>query len=92
MINKIQIKFWKRKYCEGKIISQFVARDIRREVEVIDSSTIEDGYILAKVRTWNTLHEIKGIEKKPEFGEVERLHVKDLWNWTGQTWGGQVLK
>lgn len=92
LIHKIRTIYWKIKYRQGKIVSHFVARDIRREVMVVDSSEIEEGYIIAKVRTWNVLYDIKGIEKKPEFGDVERLRIKDLWSWMGQPWGGTVPK
>jgi hypothetical protein len=87
---KIRLWYWKRQYRSGCVVSSFLAPDIRRDVEVIDASRVEDGVISARIRTWNVLYAIKGIAPEPPFGEVREIAIKDLWTWTGELWGGRV--
>ena len=83
---------WKRRrtYRAGEICTKFVARDVFREVQVIDVSDIDIGIILGRVRTWNVLHQSKGFKEKPPFGDVERLELHSLWDWAGKPWVGPV--
>lgn len=90
LIKKFQIRFRRNKYRRGAVFTRFVACDIRRDIEVVDASEIDNGYITAKSRTWNVLYAIKGIAAKPEFGEPERLAIAELWKWEGPSWGGPV--
>lgn len=90
LLNMLRVWRWRRQYRVGSVVTQFVAKDIRRDVEVIDCSELDSGLILGRVRTWNVLHARHGIKAKPSFGEARRLHICDLWHWPGPDWGGPV--
>src|SRR4051794_32834584 len=90
VLQKLRLWFWKRRYRPGRVVTEFVAPDIRRDVEVIDVSRIASGVIVARTRTWNVLYVIRGFETEPPFGDVCELAIKDLWKWGGQPWGGPV--
>ncbi|HVV99083.1 MAG TPA: hypothetical protein VHB77_02015, partial [Planctomycetaceae bacterium] len=85
-----QLRYWKLTYRPGRIIRRFLARDIRREVEVVDVSRIESGVISARIRTWNLLYAARKLVPQPPFGEVREVEIRNLWQWTGETWGGPV--
>ena len=72
----------------GKPLSRFIARDVRREILVVNIDEIESGYILAKVRTNNLLYLSKQLTAEKQFGEAEQIPIEGIWNWTGQSWGG----
>ena len=72
----------------GEPLSRFVARDVRREILVINIDEIESGNITAKIRTNNLLYLSKNLTGESEFGEPQRMPIKEIWNWTGQSWGG----
>lgn len=76
----------------GARLSQFLAPDVRREVEIVDASELAEGYVSARIRTWNVLYAVNGIAAMPEFEAARRVAIADLWNWTGQPWGGPVPK
>ncbi len=80
----------RRLYRSGTVVSGFVARDVRRDVEVVDASGIDRGIISARIRTWKVLYAAKEITPKPLFGEVVTVAIEDLWDWSGQPWGGPV--
>ena len=88
--NKIRLWRWRRRYRPGQVVTEFIARDVRRDVEVVDVSSIEAGIISARVRTWNVLYAIKGIAPMPPFQDVRKIEIKDLWRWSGEPWGGPV--
>jgi hypothetical protein len=90
MLNKFRLWRWKRAYSIGKIVTRFIAPDIRRDVDVVDTSEIESGVITVRTRTWNVLYHIKEIKEKPPFGDVRRIEIRDLWKWEGELWGGPV--
>jgi hypothetical protein len=89
-LKKIRVWRWKWLYRPGRIISRFLAPDVRRDVEIVDVSLIETGIIVAKTRTCNVLYAATGIAPEPGFGEVRKIEVKNLWNWSGEPWGGRV--
>jgi hypothetical protein len=74
---------WRRTYRVGTEISRLVAPDIRRDVQVLDTSTIAEGVITARVRTWNVFDVVKGIAEEPSFGAEQKLQVQKLWEWQG---------
>jgi hypothetical protein len=78
----------RKRYRAGAVLRRFVACDIRRDVEVIDASEIDDGFVTARVRTWNVLHASKGIAPEPEFDEPRRMEIDGIWEWKGPSWGG----
>lgn len=84
------IRNWLRRgtFQEGKILSHFIARDVRREVEVVSTERIDEGIILGRVRTTNVLYVHRGFIEQPDFGPVRELRIDDLWHWTGKSWGG----
>jgi hypothetical protein len=57
---------------------------------VIDTSEIDIGTILARPRTWNVLYVMRELEGKPPFGGIRAIQIRDLWEWTGEPWGGPV--
>lgn len=69
----------RRKYRTGARIRRFLAPDLLREVEIVDASEIDDGYVRARSRTWNVLYESKGLRKAPELGEARRVSIEELW-------------
>ena len=91
-IRRLEVSAWRKKYRVGQVVTQFIARDIRREVEVVDVSEIENGLISGRTKTWNVLYAIRGIQKEPQFGEIRQLEIKRLWCWKGESWGGPVPK
>jgi hypothetical protein len=80
-----------RTYRAGRILCRFVAKDVRREIEVIDAARITVGVITARTRTWNLLHVRTGLVSKPDFKAAREVRINDLWKWNGQPWGGPVL-
>lgn len=90
ILYNVQIWMWKRKYRPNQIVTHFIARDVRRDVQVIDVEEITKGIITVRTKTWNVLYAIKGIAEEPQFGEIRRIEIKHLWNWSGALWGGPV--
>ncbi len=80
----------RKKYSVGAKLTRFVACDIRREIVVVDASSIDTGYITVRSRTWNVLYQIKGNTAIPPFDEPKRVEIVSLWNWDGPSWGGPV--
>jgi hypothetical protein len=80
----------RRLYQPGRVVSQFLAPDVRRDVEVVDASGIDTGIISARIRTWNVLYAAKELAPEPMFGDVVTVAVDGLWAWSGERWGGPV--
>lgn len=78
----------RRTFREGEIVSQFIAPDVRREVLVVSAARIEEGIITGRVKTTNLLYVAAGLVQEPEFEPARELILDDIWNWTGQPWGG----
>ncbi len=78
----------RRVYKPGRVLSRFIARDVKREVEVVSVDRIGDGIIVGRVRTTNVLYIAKGLMEEDGFGELETLEIATLWNWSGHSWGG----
>ena len=89
-LHKLRLWHWKRRYRRGSVLTGFIACDVRRDVEVVDTSVIESGVISARTRTWNVLYAAKGIAPEPGFGDVRQVEIKELWKWSGRPWGGPV--
>jgi hypothetical protein len=89
-LSTCKVAYRRRRFRAGAALTRFVARDIRRDVVVVDASDVPQGFVVAKVRTWNVLYASKGIAPKPEFSEPTRLNLSDLWDWKGALWGGPV--
>jgi len=80
MFKLVRDWFRRRKYRKGRILSVFVARDIRRDVLVVSAAKIEEGIITGQVRTVNVLHVAKGLIPQPEFDAPRELNVTTLWS------------
>ena len=80
--------FRRRKFREGRTISRFIARDIRRDILVVSAARIDEGIITGRVRTSNVLYIIHVLVREPEFEPPRELRIEDMWLWTGQSWGG----
>lgn len=75
-------------YQVGRVLSRFIARDVRRDVEILDITRLQEGFITARVRTTNILYVTKGLVPQPDFEPAREIAVIDLWTWSGQPWGG----
>jgi hypothetical protein len=89
-LHNLRLQYLTRRYKSGKTLMQFIATDVRRDVEVIDASRVARGMLTVRTRTWNVLYAAKGIDPKPPFGEVREVAIAELWKWSGETWGGPV--
>ena len=89
-LKKFRSWSWKRRYRAGMTISQFIAPDVRRDVEVIDAARAGNGVLVVRTRTWNVLYAHRGLAPQPPLGEVRTVQIKDLWKWPGEPWGGPV--
>ena len=69
-------------------MSRFIARDVRRDVEVVSAAKIDEGIITGRVRTTNLLYVSRGLIEQPDFGPPQELRIDDIWHWSGQNWGG----
>jgi hypothetical protein len=92
ILKKLRVWYWRARYRPGRTLTRFIACDVRRDVQVIDTSGINRGVIIARTCTWNVLYEHRGLVPRPAFGETRELAIRDLWNWDGERWGGQVPK
>lgn len=90
MFTKLRLFLRRRKYAPGAQLTGFLAPDIRRDVEIVDASEVDQGYVVARIRTWNLLYVAKGGADVPELEAPRRVAIDDLWKWTGQPWGGPV--
>jgi hypothetical protein len=88
MIRKLQAWYRRRRYREGRTLSQFIARDVRRDILIVSASRIDEGIIKGRVRTTNVLYVSNGLLPAPEFEPARELRVEELWDWTGKSWGG----
>lgn len=87
------LKNWlrKRKYRTGCTISSFVAKDVRRDVQVISTDQLESGFIIGRVRTINVLYSAKGLISEPEFGELEKIKIDEIWEWSVFGWTHEMI-
>jgi hypothetical protein len=78
----------RRKYREGVTLSQFIACDVRREIEIVSAARIDEGFVLGRVRTMNVLYVTRGLVSESEFEPARELRIDEMWKWSGQRWGG----
>jgi hypothetical protein len=78
----------RRTYAEGRSLSQFVARDVRRDIVIVSAAKLEEGILTVRMRTTNVLYVLRGLAPQPDFDPVAEVRIEDLWRWTGQSWGG----
>jgi hypothetical protein len=87
LLKRIHLWYWERRYRAGRVITRFLAPDIRREIELVDVSLIDAGLISARIRTWNVLYAVKGLAPELPFGDVRQIAIRELWLWSGEPWG-----
>jgi hypothetical protein len=80
MFQKIQSWIHRLEYREGKTLSRFIAKDVRREVLVISAARIDEGIITARIRTTNILYLVKGLVPQPDFEPPQELRIENLWD------------
>ena len=80
--------FRRQRFREGRTISRFIARDVRRDILIISAARIDEGIITGRVRTTNVLYRNYDVVREPEFESPRELRIEDMWHWTGQSWGG----
>ncbi|MEO5914592.1 MAG: hypothetical protein ABIS50_10195 [Luteolibacter sp.] len=88
IVKRFQLSRRRKIYQIGAELCRFIAKDIKREIRVLDASGIDEGYVVAQVRTQNVLHASVGREPESPFGDPEILHVDRAWLWGGESWGG----
>ena len=88
LLSRLKLIRRRQSFVPGATVSKFIAKDVKREVKVVDASNVDEGYITAQVRTINVLYRSKGLAPEPSFGEPEILHLNQAWKWGGQPWGG----
>lgn len=84
------IQRWVRRwrFREGKTLSGFIARDIRRDILIVSAARVDEGIITGRVRTTNVLYFSRGLIPQPEFEPARELRIAEMWHWTGKSWGG----
>ncbi len=75
-------------FTDGRVLSRFIAKDVQREVRIVGVDEIDSGFVIAQIRTTNILYLSHKLTQQEPFGPPERLSLDDIWNWTGQSWGG----
>lgn len=88
MFKKIRHWLRRRTFREGQTVSRFIAPDIRRDILVISTARVDEGIITGRVRTTNVLYLSNGLVPQPEFEPTRELRIDELWQWSGQNWGG----
>jgi len=88
MFKKVQSWFRRRRFQEGRTLSRFIARDVRRDILIVSAARIDEGIITGRVRTTNVLYVSKGLIPHPEFEPARELHIEEMWDWSGKSWGG----
>ena len=79
MIARVRRYLRRRKYAVGARLSEFVGMDIRRDVEIVDASEVDAGYVTARVRTFNVLYVAHGHAVAPELEPPRRVAIAELW-------------
>lgn len=87
MFQSIHRWFRRRRFREGRTISRFIARDVRRDILVVSATRVDEGIIMGRARTTNVLYLSGGLVGEGEFGPTTELRIEDMWHWTGQSWG-----
>jgi hypothetical protein len=88
LITSLLQRLYRPSYQIGQTITRFIARDVRREVEIIDNSRLDEGFITARVRTTNILYQMSGLVPESQFDEPREIAISELWGWSGNSWGG----
>lgn len=88
MFKSIQRWFRHWRFREGRTLSRFIARDVRRDIQIVSAARIDDGFITARVRTSNMLYVSEGLKAQSAFKPAREMHFYEIWHWPGKSWGG----
>lgn len=88
LFKSIRDRYRRWRYREGRTLSGFIAKDVRRDVPIVSAARIGEGVITGRVRTMNLLYRSAGLVPEQEFGPPQELRLGELWSWTGQPGGG----
>jgi hypothetical protein len=88
MFHRIRNWLRRRAYREGRLLSRFIACDVRREILIVSAAKVAEGIITGRVRTMNVLYISRRMVSEPEFGPPQELRIDELWHCTEQNWGG----
>jgi hypothetical protein len=88
LFKRFQNWFRRLRLREGRTLSRFITRDVRRDIWIISAERIDEGIVTARIRTTNVLYVTRGLVAEPEFEPPKELRIKEMWKWTGKSWGG----
>ena len=72
----------------GEPMTRFIARDVRREILIVNIDELESGFVVAQTKTDNILYLSNNLAAESAFDAPERIQVDKMWEWTGNSWGG----
>ena len=88
MFKRLRNWLRRRSLREGRVVSRYIARDVRRDILIVSAAKVDQGIITGRVRTTNVLYLSRGLVGQPEFSPAVELRTDEMWSWTGQDWGG----
>jgi hypothetical protein len=88
MFERLKRWYRRRHFREGRTLQRFIAKDVRRDILIVSAERIDEGIIVGRVRTTNVLYLVRGLVPESEFEPARELHLRQMWKWTGQSWGG----
>lgn len=65
---------------EGAELTRFVAKDVRKDVLVVDVSRLDEDRLVVRTRTWNVLYVSKDLATVPPYGDPIEVGIDDLWS------------
>lgn len=88
MLARLRAWYRRWKYRDGRVLSQFIARDVRREIRILSTAKLNEGIITGQMRTMNLLYTSHKLVPSPEFEPPRELDLDTMWQWSGKSWGG----
>lgn len=79
MLARLRRYLRRRKYAPGAHLVRFLAHDVRRDVEIVDASEVDAGYVTARVRTFNVLYVAHGHVVAPQLEPPRCIAIAALW-------------
>ena len=78
MFSRLRQYLRRKKYRRGARLSRFLAPDIRRDVDIIDDSEVGEGFVRARIRTWNVRHAVRRRRERLRHHGSEPLGLRGL--------------
>jgi hypothetical protein len=88
LLKKLQRWSRRRRFREGEVLTRFIAPDVRRDIQIVSAARIDEGFIQGRVRTMNVLYLSRKLVPEPDFEPTRELNIREMWRWSGQSWGG----